>query len=243
MMLFGRNMTSALKLLPLLTRSRRQGVVWNCQQLKKSYMDLENQREQSSEQESSETKTSESPDQRLRQGDMIRDVEYLESMVEEEGILTIKKIQYPLVVVLTQDCDLSQEFQFRYAEKQTQDKWLISVLVAPVYNAEHVFSGEHLSKLGLQMQQIRSSTEGRLLKQNRLPRYHFLEFSEGIPIVPSVIDFKHYFSVNVEYLQSLRRSNYVCTVSALHREHISQRFASFLSRIGLPNPIADCTAA
>ena len=58
--------------------------------------------------------------------------------------------------------------------------------------------------------------------------------SKHINVVPSVIDFKHYFSVNVKYLQKVKRKQFVCMVGDLYREDISQRFASFLSRIGLP---------
>jgi hypothetical protein len=203
-------------------------------------MNRENPGELLSERRSYEMKNNTSQDSRLRQGDIIRDVEYIESIVEKEGILTVRNIQYPRVIVLTQDCDLSEEFNFRFTEKGTQDKWLVSVLVAPLYVAEHVFSGKHLELLKLRMQQIQSKTEIRLLKQNRLPRYHYLEFQEEVPIVPSIIDFKHYFSVNSVYLQELRNRNYVCTVSSLYREQISVRYASFLARIGLPTPTIDC---
>lgn len=85
------------------------------------------------------------------------------------------------------------------------------------------------------MQEINATkTPGDNLRKNETQRYHYLEFPAVINIVPSVIDFKHYFSVNVEYLRSLKRTNFICQVSALFREEISHRFASFLARIGLP---------
>ena len=179
------------------------------------------------------------PSKRVCQGDIFREVDYVERVLEHEGILEVTKILFPYVIVLTQDCDLEQDHNFRTQTKQTQDKWLISVLVAPVYNAEHVFSGEHLQDIGIKSQLInKKATDGRLLMQNEKPRYHFLEFPSDIPIVPSVIDFKHYFSVPVMYLQELKKTNFACTVSELYREDISQRFSAFLSRIGLPDPSA-----
>ena len=78
------------------------------------------------------------------------------------------------------------------------------------------------------------STKYKNLIDNEIPRYHYLKFSEDIPIVSSIIDFKHYFSVDIEYLKKHINENFVCQVSELYREHISQRFANFLSRIGLP---------
>ena len=109
------------------------------------------------------------------------------------------------------------------------------MIVAPIYNLEHVFSGEHLSELDMTMAQIsRNKTPGKNLKHNETPRYHYLEFPKQLTLPPSVIDFKHYYSVNVAYLKKHKISNFVCQVSDLYREDISHRFASYLSRIGLP---------
>lgn len=175
---------------------------------------------------------------RLAQGDIIRDVEYIEKVVEHNGRLAISKIIFPLIVVLTQDCDLAQDYKFRWSRTPTasDDKVLLSVLVAPVYNAEHVYSGEQLSDLGMKMAAInRNKSQGNNLRNNETPRYHYLDFGSDIPIVSSVIDFKHYFSVNAEYLKTVKSSNYVCRLSSLYCEDVAQRFASFLSRIALPD--------
>lgn len=175
-------------------------------------------------------------DERVCQGDIFREVEYVERISENEGILEVSKIVFPLVAVLTQDCDLKQDHVFRSVDKATQDKWLISVLVAPLYNAEHVYSGEHLLDIGIRSQPVKKGkTEDKMLKQNQRPRYHYLEFPERTEIVPQVIDFKHYFSVSVLYLQQLKKTNFVCSISELFREDVSNRFAAFLSRIGLPS--------
>lgn len=176
---------------------------------------------------------------RIVQGDVIRNVEFIEGVVEKSGNLEIARINFPLAVVLTQDCDLAQDYRFRWsqeAKQKSEDKFLISVLVAPLYNLEHVFSGEHLSELGMQMELIsRNKTPGKNLVSNQNPRYHFLDFGPDIPIVPSVIDFKHYFSVSLNYLRKKKQNQFVCQLSPLFREDVSQRFASFLARIGLPD--------
>jgi hypothetical protein len=172
---------------------------------------------------------------RICQGDIFRNVEYFENVYEENGILEVRKILFPLAIVLTQDCDLAQDHTFRCEPKETQDKWLISVLLAPMYNAEHFFIGEHLIEIGVKSEPVnRKKTDGRLLIQNQKPRYHYIEYPREVPLVPTVIDFKHYFSAPVPYLLTLKESNFVCKVGELYREDISHRFASFLSRIGLP---------
>jgi hypothetical protein len=139
---------------------------------------------------------------------------------------------------LTQDCDLEQDARYRgrqQKEPKNQDKKLFSVLVAPLYNAAHVFTGEHLAELGLTMSPINpKKSPGQMLMQNERPRYHYFDFPANVPIVPSIADFKHYFSVSITYLDKMRRTNFVCRLSELFREDLSQRFSAYLARIGLP---------
>jgi hypothetical protein len=174
---------------------------------------------------------------RISQGDIYKDIEHIEYAYEKDGYINISKVIFPLVIILTQDCDLAQDSRFR-DEGKTQDKILISVLVAPLYNADEVFEGTHLDDVyGKEgsMEPIRKNkSPGKYLKQNERSRYHYLEFPNDVPIVPSIIDFKHYFSVNIDQLILNRREHFICRVSELYREDISLRFAYFLSRIGLP---------
>ena len=176
----------------------------------------------------------------ISQGDIYKDVEFIEYAIEREGIMEISKITFPFVVVLTQDCDLNQDYTVRWARKETSnhDKKLFSVIVAPLYNFEHFNSGSHLSELKMNMTVIKAqgNTAANNLKNNKTPRYHYLEFTDNIrvPLVSSVIDFKHYFTVNVEYLKEHKKNNFICQIGALYREDVSQRFSSFLSRIALP---------
>jgi len=176
---------------------------------------------------------------RIRQGDIIQSVEYIERFSEENGIISVSRILFPLVIVLTQDCDLTWDYDARSKGLSIQDKYLLSVIVAPLYNFDHFIDGVHLEDIGQQMAKIsrkEEKTDNKNLRQNETPRYHYLEFDASIPIVNSVIDFKHYFTVNVEQLRIHKQMNFVCSVSEIFREHISQRFANYLSRIGLPEP-------
>ena len=173
---------------------------------------------------------------RVRQGDVVRDIEFLEFATERDGLLHISRILFPLAVVLTQDCDLQQDRTYRIEERENRDKVLISALLAPLYNAEHVFRGEHLEELKIRSQLInRKRSPGDTLMCNCNPRYHYLEFPPGTGLPPCIIDFKHYFSIPILELEARRPENVVCQVAGLYREDISQRFAAFLSRIGLPD--------
>ena len=173
---------------------------------------------------------------RISQGDIFRDIDFKEYVSEKSGIIEVSKIVFPLVIVLSQDCDLEQDYKNRWSKQhiKNQDKWLISVLVAPIYNVEHVYEGEHLSELKMEMTKIKKNrSPGKNLRNNEVPRYHYLNFPDDVEIVSSVIDFKHYFSVNVNYLKIIKKTNFICQVSVLYREEISHRFAFYLSRIGI----------
>lgn len=171
---------------------------------------------------------------RISQGDVFSDVECIEHVSEKKGIVEVSKIVFPLVVVLTQDCDLEQDFNGR--AKERQGNTLLSVLVVPLYNAEHVFTGEHLSELKITGTLInKTKTEGKSLMQNERPRYHYIDFPANIPVVASIADFKHYFSVHTSYLEKVRAKSFVCRLDDLFREDLSQRFSAYLGRIGLPS--------
>ena len=177
---------------------------------------------------------------RIRQGDVYRNIEHIEHVEINKGILEISRIIFPYIIILTQDCDLESDRRNRKEVGKTpennHDKYLFSALVAPLYNFEHFIAGDHLSNLCLKMRRDMSGVEKNKIKINEMPRFHFIAFPQGLDIVDSVIDFKHYFSVNIETLTTLRKKNFVCCISELFREEISDRFAHYLARIGVPWP-------
>lgn len=179
------------------------------------------------------------PDDRLKQGDILKDVEYIENVTTIDGNIEITKILFPLVIVVSQDCDLTWDFENRTNRSASnQDKYLFSAMVLPLYNYEHFIAGTHLEDLGRKMVPIsrnQNKSDNKNLRKNETPRYHYLEFADDVPIVNSVIDFKHYFTVNIDYLENHKKQNFICNINDLYRERISQRFTNYLSRIGLPD--------
>jgi hypothetical protein len=176
---------------------------------------------------------------RLSQGDILKNVTHIEKIYEKKGNLFISKIVFPLVVVLTQDCDLNQDFTYRHGrpiteKRKSEDKHLFSLIVAPIYKYDQFLLGQHLSDIGYRMQKDFSTTKKELITKNEIPRYHYLEFPMSVQIAPSVIDFKHYFTINGEEILKLKKTNFLCQIDELFREDLSQRFSWFLSRIALP---------
>lgn len=188
------------------------------------------------------TKTYQETNKVINQCDIFRNLEFIEYVKELGNTIEVSKIVFPLSIVLTQACDLQQDYNARKRNAEgnsaSQDKFLISVIVAPIYNFEEFRQGTHLEQLGLSMEpkgRREKSLCSNIIK-NENKRYHYLNFSLDVELVESVIDFKHYFTVNANLLNQLYDTNYVCSIDSLYRELILQRFSNFLSRIGLPDP-------
>lgn len=176
---------------------------------------------------------------RINQGDIFKNITHIENWEESGNELIIYRIRYPYIVVLSQDCDLREDASVR--PNKINDKALVSVLAAPLYNFDQFLRGEHLLGLDIEARKINKenkkgnpSTEYKNMIRNETPRYHTIEFPPDTPLVKSVVDFKHYFSISIEYLQKVKDNNFECTIDFLYRERLSQRFANYLSRIGLP---------
>ena len=187
------------------------------------------------------TKTIKKTDDQVHQGDIYREIDCIEYANVNDGIVDISKIHYQYVMVLSQECDLTQDYNERVNIIQQQpityDKILQNIIVVPLFNYEHFKAGLHLSNIGFSMATDFSNqkkTPAKILMQNNNPRYHYLEFNESVDIVPSVIDFKRFFTIDANAFYKIQAAHYVCSVDQLFRERISQRFANFISRIGLP---------
>ena len=181
-------------------------------------------------------------DGQVHQGDIYHDIDYIESADVVDGHVEISKIHYQYVMVLSQECDLTQDYNERIKDPMQQsityDKLLQSVIVVPMFNFEQFKTGSHFLNFGFTMAKDYSNpnkTPAKNLMQNNNPRYHYMDFDESIPLVPSVMDFKRFFTIDINTLYRTRLEHYVCSVDELFRERTSQRFANFLSRIGLPD--------
>ena len=139
--------------------------------------------------------------------------------------------QLPYAVVLSQACDLASHF----LPSDDNDKQLFSVLVCPAYPDFSFRAGNHLSELKWSMLRQNSERWG-VIQKNNDPRYHYLSSCPDLQVQSTVVDFKHYFSLSVQTLSGEYSDNthYIARLTCPYREHISQRFAAYLSRVGLP---------
>jgi hypothetical protein len=149
--------------------------------------------------------------------------------------INIQKRLLPYAVVLSQECDLHQDEQNRSnLKRDTQDKYLHSVLLGPAYSSLSVKAGTHLAELKVKCEYL-NSDRWKLVEQNKNDRYHFLPVAAEFQFPDIVIDFKHFMTAPREVLVNLKPGAYVASLNQLFREDLSHRFANFLSRIALPD--------
>jgi hypothetical protein len=110
---------------------------------------------------------------------------------------------------------------------------MLHCLVAPVFLFESFLAGDHWGNDIFDPSNGMNRKGARHIIQNQTPRYHYLKFPDA-HLPELIIDFKHFFTVNVDYLYSILDQR-LCSMDDLFREQISHRFSFYLSRIGLPD--------
>jgi len=178
----------------------------------------------------------------LRQAEILSNVHQhriaLESLGSPDG-LEIDPIDHELAIILSQDCDLEQDFKRRESIvreggriDELDDKLLPSVLLCEVGTERAI--DDAIRPLG--------RTIRERFRQNHEERYQFLRgvdatddaAAEGLEAMG--IDFKRYFTIPTAelYAQLNGQCRRRCRLAPQYLEHFSTRFSNHLSRVGLP---------
>ena len=167
----------------------------------------------------------------LRQGEVLSEFKHPYPDVDKlrNGAVELIPEIHPYIVVISQDCDLEQDFG-RRAKGETRHLLASVLFCHAITEQEFVGTYTDLGKDRL-----------KVIRQNSEPRYHYLREAIGTEDrlrrgVPSlVIDFKRHFSVPTGeayfWAESAARR---CRLGTPYAEHLSIRFASYLCRIALP---------
>lgn len=141
---------------------------------------------------------------------------------------------HAFAILMTQDCDLEQDYHARHGTDGNPDKLVPDILLCPVIPA-----------VNLRGEQAINSSIWRQIQRFGHERYHLLmetppeadRLREGMPTLG--IDFKRLFSVRtdevyrrIELGQTQRR----CHIRSPYLEHLARRFANYHSRVALPAP-------
>lgn len=159
----------------------------------------------------------------LSQGDFIEDCPILKpppniSLEEDNDI----EIDYINTIILSQSCDL------------LNDKIQI-VLVCPYITLKYFLDNlpENQKSSGAKKKAIDN------LRKGYLPGYHLLNKQEEIGLEDYiVVDFRNVYGVHINNLKEIA-SNLQNRIRLLppYREHLSQAFARYFMRVGLPQDI------
>ena len=179
----------------------------------------------------------------LRQGEILSDVAELK--VDPETICSVDAdsnyefvpVTHPFAIVVSQDCDLEQGYNFTIHSKGNSRHELPSILFCQAQDIDKFRTSEIYKGL------FKSSTFKNDFKNNDLLRYHFiqetpLEFDvcgEGLPELG--IDFKRYFSIPIAEIYvriELGHTHRRTVLKSPYRDHFSRRFFNFNNRIALP---------
>ena len=169
---------------------------------------------------------------RICQGDIFTEIDIIESFDVKGSKIKIDRISFPYVVCLNQECDLEND----YNSPADKDSRLLHIAIAPAFNFEDFLSGNHWAGIfDLNTTSKRKDTKSKLIMDNEIPRFHYLNFAES-NMPELIVDFKHFFTINRDVLYE-KLDKRLCSLDDLFKEKLSQRFSNFISRIGLPEEI------
>lgn len=180
-------------------------------------------------------------DDPILQGDIFKDISYIYKTHEESEYVDITEFEFPYSIVLSQSCDISAMSKMINSGGKTL-KFMPSVLVAPIYDKDTLKSGEFLTEVikavpfEMQKESLFNSGAFNVIKNDDHLRFHVLSLDNPglIQFDTPMIDFKHYFTVSPEYLQSIRNKR-ICHLEQLFCEQITLRFSNYLSRVAIPS--------
>ena len=181
--------------------------------------------------------------QALRQGEILTNIVELQVRLESIGstncdsVYEANPIEHLFAIIVSQDCDLEQDFNYRYGSKGNIRNELPSVLLCQAEKVDEFVKSEMYRNL------FNSKTFAGNFKNNNEIRYHFIQeipadLSAVDKRIPELgIDFKRYFSMptaEVYHRIKLDHTQRCSVLESPYRDHFSQRFYNFNNRIALP---------
>ncbi len=171
----------------------------------------------------------------IHQGEILRNVWEWVPEYDDTGLPTeVKPNRSLLALVVTQECDLTQDYRSR-ADNLLETTELKSVLLCPAQDAEVLRDTHSIT-----------SKRWSTVRDNKDERYHYLSHvaslqdiaTEGHPAM--LVDFKSFFTVRTAELyrqlsnQEEQSAKWFVRLGCPWREHLQVRFAAYVARVGLP---------
>lgn len=162
-------------------------------------------------------------DTSLEQGDIIEncriiypgETEYQALLQENPTHVDMKYIEYDCII-MSQSCDLEND-KIKY------------IILCPITTLQNAMKSFEL---------LKSSSGREQLRQGNIPSYHLLnKFSLKETEDFYCVSFHNIFSVPKEYLKAHVKNKKRLRLVSPYKEHLSQSFARYFMRVGLPSGI------
>lgn len=195
-------------------------------------------------------RASQSTPSSLRQGEILENVLQFKpdlkkwkpkepDIESKEADIEVVSIIHSFSIVVTQDCDLEQDYNDRICIQKATHRWIDSVLLCKISLAKDVKYGEVYNSLA------GNSALWNPIKKQQNERFHFFEkipaeqdiLASGLEEL--VADFKQVFSIDTEFLYKqieLKICRKRSVLVSPYLEHFSRRYTNFQSRVALPEP-------
>ena len=157
----------------------------------------------------------------IEQGDIIEECsviipneQHYQDILENRENKTRFDIKIVDGIVLSQSCDI-------------QNEKIESIIICPIWPLR-----KFIEKGGL----FHGSEAREDLRQGKLPAYHLLQRFEGeeLPDDFYFVDFHHIYSVPKRFIEAIIKDKPHKRLLPPYREHLSQSFARYFMRVGLP---------
>lgn len=158
----------------------------------------------------------------LEQGDLLPNcpvltpsenlAELLENLEEGDKLDAPSKLQWADLIIMSQTCDL------------VQDK-IDQVLLCAHFSASNVGKGQRVS-----------------IRKEQRPALHMIEKCEikGYKFEKQIVDFRTIFTLPKDFtLKFAKQLENRARLLSPYKEHLSQAFARYFMRVGLPRPLID----
>ena len=175
------------------------------------------------------------------QGDIYKNVKYNYIDSEDDDSVNIIEYEFPLAIIISQACDVIAMEGIVNNCQGKPTKYMPSILLCPIYEDDPAKSGQHLEEafsvngLAMEKENVFQSDDLKVAKRDWHYRYHFLTIEVGDKIVleKAIVDFKHYFTVPMQYLIH-HKEDRILHLDDLFAEQLTLKYATYLSRVAIP---------
>ena len=175
------------------------------------------------------------------QGDVYKNVKYSYIDSEDDESVDIIEYEFPLAVIISQACDVIAMEGIVNEGRGKPTKFMPSILLCPIYEKNQAKTGQNIenafftNEYTMEKENVFQKDDIKVADRDWHYRYHSLKIQveDNVIVENAIVDFKHYFSVPMQYLVK-NKHNRIVHLDDLFAEQLTLKFATYLSRVAIP---------